>query len=89
MRHFLRGYFDGDGYINTTRHMIGIGTYNKELAENIQNFLIKCTGVRPVTIFKSGTWRYNKSGKYEVIKILSYFYTDAHIYLDRKYVLAY
>jgi intein-encoded DNA endonuclease-like protein len=88
MRHFLRGYFDGDGYINTTRYMIGIGSFNKEFVEEIQDFLIQETGVKPVVLIHSGTWRYNKSGKREIIKILSFLYNNARVYLDRKYELA-
>jgi hypothetical protein len=88
MLHFLRGYFDGDGYINTTRYMIGIGSYNKEFVEEIQDFLIQETGVKRVTLIRSGTWRYNKSGKREISTILSYMYKTARVYLDRKYKLA-
>jgi intein/homing endonuclease len=88
MRHFLRGYFDGDGYINTTRYMVGIGSYNKDFVGEVQDFLIQETGVKPVMLIHSGTWRYNKSGKREISKILSYMYKIARIYLDRKYELA-
>jgi intein-encoded DNA endonuclease-like protein len=88
MRHFLRGYFDGDGYINTTRCMVGIGSYNRDFIGEVQDFLIQETGVKPVMLIHSGTWRFNKSGKREIIKILSYLYDNARVYLDRKYELA-
>ncbi|SRR6266487_3337058 len=86
-RHYLRGYFDGDGFISTTRYMIGIGSYNKEFVEEVQSFLVQETGVKPVTLIHSGTWRFNKSGKREIIKILSFLYKNARVYLDRKYEL--
>lgn len=50
MRHFLRGYFDGDGYILQSRKTIGVGTYNREMAASIQTWLIQELYVRPVQL---------------------------------------
>jgi hypothetical protein len=94
MRHYLRGFFDGDGHISkmhipSNRRRIEITAYHKELLSEIQEWFIRATGVEPVSILHNHNraWRYIKSGD-EIKKILRYLYGNATIYLDRKYELA-
>ncbi|SRR6266487_2365457 len=95
MKHWLRGYVDGDGYIssarnrNGTRNRIEITAYSKELLSEIQERFVQATGAGSVSILPNHdrAWRYVKCGK-EVRRIVNYLYGDATIYLDRKYQLA-
>ena len=84
MRHFLRGYFDGDGYILQSRKTIGVSTYNREMAASIQTWLIQELDGRPVQLIHSTIWHYRKSGN-EAITIMSYLHNNSIIYLGRKY----
>ena len=93
-RHFLRGFFDGDGCISysTDQHgyyhikvsIVGI----KSFLESISNILIEDNILKyPPGIYKSSasfTYSLDISGKNNVEKIFNYFYNDANIYLKRK-----
>ncbi len=91
MRHFLRGYIDGDGYLSIdvkTGAGFGIEAHNKSIVEEIQNWFIQELGVRRTPLIQSGNWHYRQYGNGQVGKIVSYLYSDASVYLDRKYHLA-
>ncbi len=90
MRHFLRGYIDGDGYLSDEETGAGFGVeaHNKSIVEEIQNWFIQELGVRRTRLIHSGNWRYRQYGNGQVRKIVSYLYSDASVYLDRKYHLA-
>jgi len=91
MRHFLRGYIDGDGYLSTdvkTGAGFGVEAHNKSIVEEIQNWFIQELGVRRTSLIHSGNWHYRQYGNGQVGKIVSYLYSDASVYLDRKYHLA-
>lgn len=93
VRHFLRGYFDGDGCISwnkryksgdkSTIHVAG----NYEFLNNTFNkyFPTKCT----LRLYKKSRqcYDYTIQDKYQVLKFLSYLYNDSTIYLQRKYNL--
>lgn len=81
IRHFIRGYFDGDGciYKNSKKFSISIvGT--KDFLEAI-NFILNTDA----KIYKKGNayqiYFYGDTAK----GILSYMYNEANIYLDRKF----
>ena len=90
-RHFIRGYFDGDGCVSIPKNICKInfsfvGNYNflngiREYVEsNIPNFeitLSKCN--------HSDVYTINKSGRFIVQKFLEWLYDDSTIYLQRKY----
>lgn len=90
-RHFVRGYFDGDGCVSIPKNICKInfsfvGNYNflngiREYVEsNIPNFeitLSKCN--------HSDVYTINKSGRFIVQKFLEWLYDDSTIYLQRKY----
>jgi hypothetical protein len=92
-RHFIRGYFDGDGSYqlvtvnNTLTGRIRIATASNMMASKIINFYLE----------NDLYFRYyrNKararlheivvSRKSDVLRLLDIFYTDANTFLDRKY----
>lgn len=93
MNHFLRGYFDGDGFISDYESKPGsrprfsvIG--NKEFMEGFQEVLIKNTGLninKLMTKPKIPTIRILEYGGTNVVKtIREYLYKNATIFLERK-----
>ena len=89
IRHFIRGYFDGDGYLsyrkkNKLYPAVGfIGT--KEMLESI----IKYTNIPASSIRKDKRHQHNTySLIYKLedsLSLINYMYNDSTIYLDRKY----
>ena len=90
IRHYIRGYFDGDGSIFCSHP-------NRENGYNYDEWGMNFAGTEKVlTFFKEylklnhpvrskGTWySLDISGTLETYEILSYLYKDATIYLDRK-----
>ena len=89
VRHFIRGYFDGDGHFVNTNACFEAGFIGTE------NFIKKCLEVLPETLNKTLTIKdvHQKNGakkyafySYQDVKLfLDYLYKDSNIYLDRKY----
>ena len=86
-RHFLRGYFDGDGCISGqlisfhSGSLVFLETIQKLLKENIE-------GYSEVTIHKDkrSNSRVLQKGTINVsLPILKWLYADSSVYLDRKY----
>lgn len=92
MRHFLRGYIDGDGYFSIrgkTGACFGVVAFNREIVEEIQDWFIKELDVSRTSLVRSSSaWHYRQYGNIQVRKIASYLYSDARVYLNRKYHLA-
>lgn len=93
MNHFMRGYFDGDGFISDYEPKPGgrprfsvIG--NKEFMEGFQKTLIKSTGLKENKLMlkpNTPNLRILEYGGTNVVKtIREYLYNNATIYLDRK-----
>lgn len=93
MSHFLRGYFDGDGFISDYEPKPGsrprfsvIG--NKEFIEGFQQTLIKNTGLNLNKLMlkrSTSNLRILEYGGTNVVKtIREYLYRDATIFLERK-----
>ena len=88
IRHFIRGYFDGDGSITFGRHdfpKISIAS-NKEFLEEIHDILLK----ENITsnIYASNRSKVNSleiNAKSSVEKFLNYIYKDSNIFMERKY----
>ena len=89
MQHLLRGYIDADGYLTLRPKYgatLGVTSFNREILEEIQNWFIQEHGVSCTTIIHSqAAWHYRQHGMLQVSNIASYLYTNAQIYLDRKY----
>lgn len=85
VKHFIRGYLDGDGCISTRKRISIVGT--EQFLNSLQNYFIDNLNVSSVSIRpeKRGKhYSYEKSGN-DALKIMNHLYTDCSIYLDRKY----
>ena len=88
-RHFIRGYFDGDGCANNTNpkfpqcQFTGNLDFMSDLRDVLINDNSNLNFVKIHPHFKSGTLRYG--GRGNCIKMMNYLYKDATIYFDRKY----
>ena len=88
IRHFIRGYFDGDGWFTNTEScfqigLIGTEDFIKGFLDNIEiyNKENKIFNVHR----ENGAKRYVFSAYTDVLNFLNWIYKDATIYLDRKY----
>lgn len=89
LRHFIRGYFDGDGTIyqrSNGRYSFGfVGT--PDMIKNITEYLyqnLDLTTVKTYSKCNPQTVEWKKEGK-QAIECAKFLYKDATIYLDRKY----
>ena len=93
IRHFLRGYFDGDGsvtwgkeYSSGFKYIIQVCGNESFLNESFQKYFpSNCSLYKDKYSKQCCTWKI--ANKKEVLKFLIYIYNDAHIYLDRKYLI--
>lgn len=93
IRHYLRGYFDGDGSISTNgRNRNGSPKYALNLIAT-ESFLInfmnhlKNLGVSEVKLqSKCNMFVWNKVGINQIGIILNYLYDNCNIYLERKHI---
>lgn len=89
MNHFIRGYFDGDGYIVRTRKHMGICGIPKFLTEISELFLSE--GLRKEeegymsNVNKEETYGELRYSKRATERILEWIYSGAKTYLKRKY----
>ena len=93
IRHFIRGYFDGDGCISTILRKLKnkpnlimdceinfLGTFDmlSGICENIP--------VKNIKIFEFGKiFKFRVRNKKDIIEIMEYLYKDSNIYLERKH----
>ena len=86
IRHFIRGFFDGDGsvYKSSSPVVSFTGTYDMLLG--VQRELSKLTQSKAqIYPYKNkDVFDYKIGGKNNLIKIYDYFYKDATIFLGRK-----
>lgn len=98
LRHFLRGYFDGDGCLSLYEQQVGDVTVykqewsltgNQTFLENLRNTYEPIIGITSATKMKrykrtsnAVTLRYG--GKYDVLRVCRYMYDGATIYLEEK-----
>lgn len=89
MRHLIRGLFDGDGSICSTRYMCDITTASQNMINDVSKFLNK-NGIRfyvSPNRSNSDCFKIGMTGKDNVIKFLNLIYSDSNISLDRKFNL--
>lgn len=91
VRHFVRGYFDGDGCIYIHQDQLGIMIIStKEMVEHIVHLLndlgIKGHISHPER-YTDNTHRLDFGGSRQVKKFCDWIYEGANIYLDRKHEL--
>lgn len=88
IRHFIRGYFDGDGWFSNTSSCFQVGIIGTE--DFIKGFLnvidIQNKSNKIFIVHREqGAKRYVFSGLNDVTNFLNWIYKDSTIYLDRKY----
>lgn len=90
-RHYIRGIFDGDGWVTSDFKILGFcGSY--ETLCMIKNNIEKNVSLRfnangsPKIIFDSNIYKLRYYG-INIRNILNYLYNDANIYLNRKHEL--
>lgn len=85
MRHFIRGYVDGDGWFNIDSFgLVSSGSFLRE----INRFLFKELGLFRIGTIKMADgkmWGKLRFSNHDIVSILDYLYKDSTIYLDRKY----
>lgn len=91
MRHYLRGYFDGDGCFCYTNKNLSAGfiTSSLELNNDIQEILKKnnlnYSTCNYISDFQTPMYRINFTKEKYKIQFLDWIYKDSNVYLDRKY----
>lgn len=89
MKHFIRGYFDGDGSVYLTKdNTIKTAFYGThDFINSIQDFLIKELGLtkKKITDQKEANVSFVGIAKQESEKLYHYMYDEATIFLNRKY----
>ena len=88
IRHFIRGYFDGDGWFTNTSECFQVGIIGTQ--DFINGFLQVIENINKTNkIFEvhrsDGAKRYVFGAYQDVLNFLNWIYKDANIYLDRKY----
>ena len=91
MRHFVRGYFDGDGCLSLVDNKIYIKFLgaSKDFHEGLKDTLKKnnfvFTSSSKINLYKTEMYYISINRNLEKIKFLDWIYQDCSIYLDRKY----
>ncbi len=90
VRDFIRGLWDGDGFIRGENKRIGIGLINSlEVVSYVQNIFKEELGCKKLKIYDHyTTCKIEYRSKKSINSILSYLYYDECLSLDRKYSLA-
>ena len=91
IRHFLRGYFDGDGSIvkrskkeSSKAYTISLLGTKEFLSHIIKKYNLKCKLEKKKGV-ETNNYYIRIHSINEVEKVLDYIYKDSNIYLDRKY----
>lgn len=83
IRHFIRGYFDGDGTISGNTFEF---TSDGNILHEIQIILMNSLGYRKTKIReRKNAFNLRYGGHNQLQKMFHYLYDDATIYLQRKY----
>ncbi|WP_342543313.1 LAGLIDADG family homing endonuclease [Paenisporosarcina sp. FSL H8-0542] len=98
MRHFIRGYIEGDGYIRFRKRITGNGygyetrlgyvCHSKQYAIELKVFLERELDLEnELTFYKDGnSFSCDTANQKQLLSIIDYLYKDSTIYLDRKYI---
>lgn len=90
IRHFIRGYFDGDGSVYSRHKQVGLtanfmSTY--EFCKSVLE-LIPCNQILKIRKEKrslKNVWQFEISSKADINNLYDFMYKDATIFLERKY----
>ena len=88
IKHFIRGYFDGDGWFTNTEECFQVGIIGTE--DFIKGFLdsieIENKNNKIFNVHReNGAKRYVFGAYQDVLNFLNWIYKDSNVYLDRKY----
>lgn len=90
MRHFLRGFFDGDGCIHLDSKDKGVASWtcgSKSFTESLKKFLERTLDISKTSIsIHKGCFDYRHHGN-STTTVLQYLYDGCSVYLDRKYAI--
>lgn len=93
VRHFLRGYFDGDGriswdkrYKSGNKSIVHVAGNLDFLERTFNTYFPTACSIKKYKTSKQ-CYDYTIQDKKQVLKFLSYLYTESSIYLKRKYDL--
>lgn len=78
--HFVRGYFDGDGYISPTKAYMNL-CGGLDILTNFNHIFNDICTIAKI----KGTYCLTKSTKQFISDLYYYLYKDATVYLIRKY----
>jgi len=86
-KHFIRGYFDGDGCISGVNNNFSLTIISTEnFCNTLNQKLAKVVGLKNLENHPNNpiTKRYRFSGKKQIKKMYEYLYSDSSICLERK-----
>ena len=88
INHFIRGFFDGDGWIlidKNNKPSFGVVSGSKEMLESINDIIFKKSNIKKNKIYDYTTY-YNFMYKSytDIIKISKFLYNESSIFLVRK-----
>jgi len=88
IKHFIRGYFDGDGWFTNTEECFQVGIIGTEdfIKGFLDNIEIKNKNNKIFDVHREdGAKRYVFGAYQDVLNFLNWIYKDSNVYLDRKY----
>lgn len=84
MSHFIRGYFDGDGYVNYKSYFVSIVGGSIEFMKSLQN-KIEVHGFTTNFTTHENHYRVYVSGRKTIKNFSEWLYKDKELFLERKY----
>ena len=90
-KHFIRGYFDGDGSIFYSKNWYANFCGTKEFLNGVQDLLHTELGFVPVKLLKSksdslsNNYQFRVGGNKKALVFFNWLYTDSSIHLERKF----
>lgn len=83
-RHFIRGYFDGDGGVYKGISFVGTNNFINNIKMILQNELELVSNTKIIKHCKSNVYYYRITKKHDLSKVFNYLYEDAYLYIPRK-----
>lgn len=91
-RHFIRGFFDGDGYVSFNKRKYGYTTRtgfvcnSLDFTKSILNVISNILDEEVHYYMDKKSYCFDTSNQRHAKKLLDYMYKDSTIYLERKYI---
>lgn len=92
LRHYIRGYFDGDGCITKNKNICSLVS-SKELCYAVKKYCQDVIGIKfnpmyeYVKVKQGELYCFTLSSQFSALQFLDHIYKDSKVYLDRKYKL--